>query len=374
MKLQGSHKFVAAVVAVILLVWLGYNGYAAYRLSGVVIDTIEPGRVNIVAVSPAAGYKIIVANQIAYLARVEGDLEAGDMDASSDSSSEKSRLPLRELLETLQGDEAALGVLVMRLNDWIVPDISRSTNVWKAEDIEKALGGDAELESRLVADLNVDLKGIPLDTIRVGALLEGIVIDIPITMEVNVGGSMRTMSARLQEVYQPRFSVKMEQRLRDVAPGKDTTAFIQGIYREEAVPIIEAGIGEDVRNSLKVRIDKDRTEPLKVLPSQVLTNTAILLNESHITSASYKTVEVGRGEEACDVSIGLTDRGRMRLWKYSHENKGFQLLFIVDSVAIAAPRITTDLAESTVTIRRVPSKDLVVDAIELLNEIMLEKK
>jgi hypothetical protein len=374
MKLQGSHMFIAAVVAVILIVWLGYKGYAAYRLSGVVIDTIEPGRVNIVAVSPAAGYKIIVANQVAYLAKVEGDLEAGEMEVGAETTSEKSRLPLRELLATLQGDESALGVLVMRLNDWIVPDISRTTKVWKAEDIEKALGGDAELESRLVTDLNVDLKGVPLDTIRMGALLEGIVIDIPITMDVNVGGTAKSMTARVQEVYQPRFGLQMEQRMRDVVPGKDTTALIQGIYQEEALPIVEAGAGEDVRRSLKVRIDKERTEALKVLPSQVLTNTDILLNESHVTSASYKTVDVGQGQEACDISIGLTDKGRMRLWKYSHENRGFQLLFIVDSVAIAAPLITTDLAESTVTIRRVPSKDLVADAIELLNEIMLEKK
>ncbi len=374
MKLQGSHKFIIAVLAVIAFVWLGYNGYAAYRLSGVKLDTIEPGKVNIVAISPAAGYKIIVANQIAYLAQFDGDLEAGEMDPSAESVSNKSRLPLRELLETLQGNEKSLGVLLMRLNDWPDTDTAKGTTVWKAEDIEKALAGDKDLEAKLARDLNVDLKGVPLDSYSMKALVEGIIIDSPVSMVVKVGDATRTLVGRVEELYQPQFCIMVYQRIRERAPGKDSTQFIQGVYREVAVPLIEAGAGEDVRSSLANRISKNRLDKLTAKPRQVLDSTAILLNESHVTSAEYKSYDVGQGEEACDVSIGLTDAGRMRLWKYSHEHRGFQLLFIVDTIAIAAPRITTDLAESTVTIRRVPSKDLVADAIELLNEIITEKK
>lgn len=374
MKLQGSHKFVIAVLATIGLVWAGYNGYAAMRLKGVKLDVIEPGRVNIVAVRPAAGYRIIVANQVAYLAEVEGDFAAGDMDPDSEDASTKSRLPLRELLQSLQGDEEALGVLVMRLNQWTDVDFAAGTTVWRAEDLKKALDGDKELEAKLTSDLNVDLNGVPLDTINTKSIFEGIIVDVPIRVEVRVGGVSRTLVGRAQELYQPQFCLSLESRLRSLAPGEDNTAFITGVYRELALPIIETGAGENVRGSLANRISETRLEELAWKPRQVLDNTVVLLNESHVTSASYSTYDAGQGREACDVSIGLTDAGRMRLWKYSHENKGFQLMFIVDSVAIAAPRITTDLAESTVTIRRVPSKDLTADAVALINEILTENK
>lgn len=374
MKLQGSHKFVIAVLATIGLVWAGYNGYAAMRLNGVKLDVIEPGRVNILAVNPAAGYRIIVANQVAYLAEVEGDFAAGDMDPSSEDVSAKSRLPLRELLETLQGDQEALGVLIMRLNNWNDVDFAKGTTVWRAEEIQKALDGDASLQAKLAQDLNVDLKGVPLDTVNIKSILEGIIVDVPVEVDVRVGGVTRKLVGRIQELYQPQFSLSLESRLRDLPPGEDNRSFVTGVYRELAIPIIENGAGEDVRASLANRISKTRLEELAWKPRQVLNNTVVLLNESHVTSASYKSYEVGQGQEACDVSIGLSDPGRMRLWKYSHENRGFQLMFIVDSVAIAAPVITTDLAESTVTIRRVPSKDLTADAVALINEILTEKK
>ena len=84
----------------------------------------------------------------------------------------------------------------------------------------------------------------------------------------------------------------------------------------------------------------------------------------------------------------------MQLWKYSHDNKkpgrtdnflnlfrsknraakGFQLLFIVDAIAIAAPEITSDLAERKILIKGVPSKELVENAVNLLNEAVQSRK
>lgn len=372
MKFRGSHKFVIGVVAIVLAVWGGWQAYAWYRLKGVVIDTIEPGQVNIVAISPAAGYKIIVANQIAYLGKVEGDFGEEEIEATAEDVSNKSRLPLRELLQTLQGDEEALGVLIMRLNDWPDTDIAQGTKVWKAEDIQRALDGDEALAKELTEDLNVDLNGVPLGQVSMKAIQEGIIIDSPVPMQIKVGGQTKTMVGRVQELYQPRFSFSVLQRIRERPPGGELSSYLQGVYRELAEPIVAEGKGEDVAGSLRTRIGKRRMSDLTVTPRQVLDNTVILLNESHVTRADYESYEVGQGETACDVSIGLTEAGRMRLWKYSHENRGFQLLFIVDTVAIAAPRITTELAESTVTIRRVPSKDLVADAVALLNEIITE--
>jgi hypothetical protein len=355
-------------------VWGGWKAYSAFMLRGVVLDTLTPGRVNIVAVAPAAGYKIIVANQIAYLAEVEGDLAVGDMDRGGEEVTSQSRLPLRELLQTLQGDEKALGVLIMRLNDWSDTDTVLGTRVWKAEDLQKALDGDPVLTKKLESHINVDLDGVPLGVIDYKAVSEGIVVDSPVPMQVKVGNELRNLVGRVQEVYYPQFCLTVMNRMSERTPGDDDRTYLQGVYREIAEPIVKAGKGEDVRQSLRSRIDPERLKRLSYRPSQVLDNTAILLNDSHVTSASFSTYDVGNGEEACDVKIGLNEEGRMRLWKYSHDNQGFQLLFIVDTVAIAAPRITTELAESQVTIRRVPSKDLVADAVALLNEIITENK
>ena len=107
---------------------------------------------------------------------------------------------------------------------------------------------------------------------------------------------------------------------------------------------------------------------------KVLDNTVVLLNEAHVTSAAFNTYDIGQNKTTNDITLGLSDDGRMRLWKYSHDHKGFQLLFVVDTVAIAAPRVSTELPESVATIRRVPSTDLVQDAGGLLNEILKEKK
>ncbi|HXH62499.1 MAG TPA: hypothetical protein VNI20_14230 [Fimbriimonadaceae bacterium] len=371
MRIPGSVRFAAIVLGIIAVVWLGWKGYAAFVLRNVVLSPIEPGRINVVAISPNAGYRIIVANQIAYLAKVEGAFAAGEMDerTASEDVSNASRLPLRELMQTLQGDDKAVGVLVMRLNDWKEVDEENSGKVWRAEDIEKALGGDKELLSRLEENLNVDMKGNGLPQIDLRALMNGIVIDSPVAVKVSVNGKEQTLIGRVQESYQPLLCAAVEERInKEFNPSTD---FIKGVYTDE---VKRRGASEDVRRSLERRIDKKRMQELAVPAQRVLDNTVVILNEKYINSASFTTYDMGQGHIANDIRIGLTDDGHMRLWKYSHEHDGFQLLFVVDTIAIAAPRITTELAERTVTIRRVPSKVLVADAIDLLNEIIKKKK
>ena len=375
MRLQGSTKFIVAVVVVIAAVWVGVRVYSYARLRGVEITPIQPGRVNVMAVAPAVGYRIVVANQIAYLAKVEGGLEVGNMDTGSESLSGASRLPLRELIQSLQGDEAALGVLVMRVNDMPETDTAATAKVWRSEDVLAALKGDKEKEARLVADLNVNLDGTPLDTINLSAIMSGgILIDFPVALDVRVGNVVKPLVGRVQELYQPLFCSAVERRISERFKGAEDSAFIQGVYMEEAQAVLDGNAAENVRSSLQNRLDPARAARLAEEPKKVLDNTQVLLNESHITSATYKNYPINDNETTNDISIGLTEAGRMRLWKYSHDNHGFQLLFVVDTIAIAAPRISTELAESTITINRVPSKELVADAVALLNEIISVKK
>jgi hypothetical protein len=202
----------------------------------------------------------------------------------------------------------------------------------------------------------------------------GILIDFPVPINVRVGSVVKPLVGRVRELYQPSFCFRVERRISERFKGEEDNSYIRGVYIEEAQKVLDSPVRENVRNSLSTRFQKDRTDGLAKDPKRVLDNTQILLNESHITSASYKNYAVSDTQTTNDISIGLTETGRMRLWKYSHDNRGFQLLLVVDTIAIAAPRISTELAESTITINSVPSKDLVADAVALLNEIISVKK
>ena len=366
MKNFSSIKVAVIGFSILLAVWAGWRGYTEVRLSGFVLTPISPGVVNLVAISPEAGYKIIVAHQIAYLAEVGFDTDTGAMEAGADSVANAPRLPLKELLQTLQGNEEALGTLIERLNKWNETDIYMDSPVWRAEDIRLALDGDEELERKLIADLNVDLEGLPLDTIDIRAIRAGILIDSPVELTIRVGDKDRDMTARVQELYQPVFCRNVESRLERKFDWTDE--IVIGIYKEEAIPIIDAGSGEDVRRSLSNKISRDRLQSLTVKPLQILRKTEILINEDFIISASYKSYEASKGHVFSDISLRLTEEGRMRLWKYSHDNKGFQLLFIHDTIAIAAPVIENELAERTVTINAIPNKDLVEEAVAALQK------
>lgn len=371
MKITGSLKFVLSVLTVILVVWLGWKGYGAFQLRNVTLDPIEPGRINVMAISPASGYRIVVANQVAYLAKYEGGEEEHAMASGSESLANASRLPLRELIQTLQGDEKALGPLVMRLNEWADTDTSLYVKVWKQEDILEALNGNEEKRRSLENDLNVTLEGKPLPTINVGNIVEGIMIDSPVTMDVQVGGVTRTLTGRVQELYQPQFCREVETEIDKEFNPSD--AAITGIYREIAQQMQSSNKHEDVARSLQRKIDPARLAGLTEPVNKVLKNTVVLLNESHIEAARFENYEIGANKTTNDIHFDLTNPGRLRLWKYSRENTGFQLLFVVDSIAISAPRVKTELPEKAATIRQVPSKRLVADAVELLNEIIKEK-
>jgi len=251
-------------------------------------------------------------------------------------------------------------------------DTALHTKVWKKEDIDRAIAGDEVLKKKLESDLNVTLDGHPLDVISVDAVIEGIMIDSPVKIEVSINGTLKSLTGRIQEAYLPQFCAAVSSKLDEkFNPSPESIA---GTYKEIADKIIAAQGFEHVAESLKTRTSEERLANLTVPLKKVLDNTVVLLNESYITSASYQTYDVAQNKTTNDISLGLTDDGRMRLWKYSHDHNGFYLLFVVDSIAIAAPKVTTELSESVTTIRRVPSKELVDDAVKLLNEIIKDKK
>lgn len=367
MKLSSSTR---VIVVALLLIAAGFGGWRTYQylqLRNFELTAVEPGRVNLVAVEPGAGFRIIVSNQIAQLAEVRGEIGAGDSVGEGEVDNAR-RLPMRELLQALQGDEAAVGVLIEVLNNMVIrpEDMPPVPVVWSAEDIQRALDGDPEFAAQLEADINFGLDGQPLETLNIEALADGIIVELPVPVQVNVGGDLRTIEGRVRETFRTQLGVRFDSRTREIFDL--TPAAAAAIYREEAQRTIEMN-GEDVRARLERMLNPARLAQLADAPERVLSRSRVLVTDDFIEGASVYDYTDNRNRRYFDVTIRVSDEGRMRLWKFSQERPNFQLLLISDSVAIAAPVITTPLAERSVRIRRIADNGLIESAVDTMNQI-----
>ena len=376
MKLHMFRKstgFVFASLVVLGLVWGCIKAWSCVSLASYKPIPIKPGEINLVAVKRGAGYRIIVSNGTAHLVELTGDAAFDAPDTTQDADTQdKGRLPMKEALLALQGDAEALGEFVMAVNKSKPDDLPPVQVVWKAEDLLKALTGDAILASKLEHDLNTKLDGAPLDTFSLNAILNGIVIDSPVTVQVPIEGSSKPIVCRIREPYKTLFAGSIEKMIDDrFNPTKEAMI---GFYREKANQTLKEGRKENVSESLRSRIDHEKLQSWAVGPERILANMTVLISESQMTNATMSTFSGPEPSILSNVTLKLTEDGRMRLWKYSHENPGFQLLLTVNGIAIAAPRITTELAASEVKLTGIPSKELVEDAVSAINLSAAGKK
>lgn len=366
-KLRPSTKIAIGAVVLVGAAWFAYASITAYLVSKIDLPPIEPKRTNIVAISPESGYRILVANGIAHLAEVSGDFRDYDPNRSIDRSEllAAKKIPIRELLQSLQRNEKALATTIMRMNDLKEDDISKEAPIWTAEDLRKALDGDKTLQEQLEKDLNIGLDGTPPNWVDPQACINGIVIELPVPVRIATADGDTVVTARVPQPYRPQFINAVEKALEERFDADTARA---GIYRQRLTDVLEGRLGkEDVRKSLAARISEERVNELRRKPEAVLRHAQVIINEDHIKSARYRNYKTSEKRELNDLTIDLTEEGRQRLWKYSHKRSGFQLLLVVDGVAIAAPRISHELSQREVTINQLPDEDLVKDAVELMN-------
>lgn len=374
MKIRSAYKLIIGSVLSASAVYGGYQLYAAWRVDGLKFDPIAPGRVNLVAVNPGVGYRIIVANQIAQLAEVVGgafdspEVEVNSAGEAQGETTNRKRIPIREMLQSLQGDEQALSYLVMRLNDKNEQDLPSGDFrvLWTADDIARALAGDEKLVKKLEYDLNIRLDGRPLDYFRLPALENGIVLKLPVTVNVNVAGERRDLTAYVLEQYRPRLMVDVEKRYENRVDVNNN--MIRGYYAEEAAKLAESNRYEDIKGVLRDLTAKARLQEFAQKPERLLRNTTIVLNDQFVQQASYEVGSEAENKKMYKLSLDVSNEGRDRLWKYSRQRPGFQLLLIVDGVAIAAPRISTELAQHNVVINNLPDEVLVREAVRTITE------
>ncbi|MCC6403440.1 MAG: hypothetical protein IT207_05470 [Fimbriimonadaceae bacterium] len=371
MRVSASVKAAAAMLSLVCLGILGFRAYSTLALRNFQPTPVEPGEFSILAFARSGGYRIIVSNGIAHLTELRPDAEGGFENPTDDQREieDAPRLPMREMLASLRGDTEALGTLTMSVNKLSSDDIPVNPVVWRAEDVQKALQGDRAMRARLEKDLQTTLEGQPLPVISKTALDKGILIDSPVEVTYKVEGETKHLTCRVREAYQTRFVAAVQNGLREKFARPDH--LIAGVYRQEARAILDGKQSpEDVARALRARFEPDRLASLAVKPSRILSACKVLINQRHLQSIGSQCKVNALGADDCTVTLGLSDEGKMRLWKYSHDNPGFQLLVTVRGVAVAAPRIGTELSSNEVKLTQLPSRSLVQETVDLVNSVL----
>lgn len=334
-------------------------------LSNERFDPVVPSRVNLVGIDPGAGYKIIIENRIAQLVETAGGFGANETSGGGPTEgSIKKRIDVERMLKVLQGDSNAVGPFVMKMNDLSDNDLPPVRVVWTAEDLRKAFSGDAKLKSKLEGDLNVHLDGTPLSTLRISSLENGIVLDFPVEVTVNMNGRKTKVVGRVQEAYKPLFCKNVEAQYTD---RQVTANEIVGYYATEAQELRDRpSLTENVEKTIEEQISPQNAKGLEAPADRVLASATVVVNDKFIESASEEAYDTNEGK-MYKLTIDLNDEGRRRLWKYSHDKVGSMLLLVSDGVPIAAPTIETELAQGELTINQMQDEELLKEAEEILN-------
>ena len=149
MKLKGSTKIALAFIALIVVLYFGYDIVSGRMIDSKKFGPIGPGRVTLVGIRPGAGFQIKVSNDIAQLVEANDKFEAGSMNETGGDSSDKRQIPLREMLDSLKGNEVALGKVVTQMNDDLrKADLPTVTIRWEASDIRNLSETIADISCR----------------------------------------------------------------------------------------------------------------------------------------------------------------------------------------------------------------------------------
>ena len=363
-RFRASYRIAIGFAICALLAIYGYRYANDILLSGH-FPPLVPGKVNILGLDTSQGYGILIENRAAKLVFAsEGSFGPGKMDEKDleNSSGDRKFIPIKEMLAGLAGNVASLGYFVERLNTITDDDQYPDAPVWTIEEIDKALQGDKGLRDKLVRDLNINLDGSPIDRISKRSFQNGILVDVPVKINIPVGQSRKTIAARVKRDYKPDLLKTVESSLNGKFYDDKVLA---SEYAAEAARVQARQIPkEDVAASLR-EFAKDAGR-LAEAPQRVLDSITVVINENQITGSSYSTQTTSRGT-AYTLYIHLNDEGKRRLWQFSRDHVGNQLLVTVNGVAIAAPFVEEGIASGEVEVTRLEDQALVEDAVNTMD-------
>ncbi|MFY9233208.1 MAG: hypothetical protein WAO58_01990 [Fimbriimonadaceae bacterium] len=359
--------------------YFAWNWFGS-RASSERFEPIEPGRITLLGLRAGGPYKIVVQNRIAILQIVdEDDSQFGKPEEESENLERsenvqgKRRVPIRELLGTLQGDEKALSRFVTIMNDVQDVDMPSVLVYWEADDIKKALDGDKVLRTKLEDAIGMDLDGRPLGKLKVGSLLNGIVIKVPVKVDVPVGGQIRTMTGYVDKPFRSQFSREIERFLQEKGMRGDDRAALRAAIVQKAADIGK-GRGEDISGALRRIIDENAAQGYAAPVKKVLGRAFVVLNDKFMEGADLTGYDSSDGKKYFTLRLQLSDEGTRRLWKYSREHIGNQLLLVKDGVAIAAPMIKHELRDGNVDVTQLQEETLAQETADLLNQLNQDRK
>lgn len=361
-------------MAVLAVVFAGIKLFSYVSLRDYVLVPTDAKEVNLVAIQPGKGYRVIVANRIAQLGEVdesEDNKRGGFGGTDVQNAQNLKRIPVRELLGGLNGDPKDLGYLIERMNELNGPDEPVSDYKWKEADLIKALDGDPVLKKKLEFDLQSRLDGKPVDSFSASRIFSGISIETLVPIKVKIGSELKTVQAIVRQPYKCPTAIAVEKELNqkfNPTPEQMVSVYLTEFGKEPPKP-------DFLVSALRARISDARKQELAAKPERIVGSAMILANTSHFEGASTRSYKANNGKnELTDVTLRMTNEGRMRLWKHSADDKsGFQLMLVVDRVALAAPRITTELAESQITITQMPDRELAESAAKKINDLVAKK-
>jgi hypothetical protein len=366
MRITPGVKIAIGFVLIAVVGWFGYNFIVDRVAFSQEFDPVLPTDFTILGIDRSSGFAIIVSNRVAQLVEVgQGGLDQpGQEIEKATEGAPRKRLPLRDLLDTLNGDEEAAGKLVMVLNDINTDQLPPDPVIWDASDIQAALEGDEELRAKLVQDLNIELDGTPLEEVRLRSVLDGIVLRLPVRISLGDKGSEPEVTAYVLEEFRPGFTSVVGGRLNERFE-IDRPAIV-GVYSEEAAKLFDnPKLKQNVAEALRTRINPATLERMAVPAERVLQATTVIVNDDMIEEANYSEYVAGN-ERLYRLRIELNDEGRARLMQYARQHPNSQILLSSRGVAIAAPVISGQFFGRTVEVSKLQDEGLLQDAVGLI--------
>lgn len=383
-RLRGTSKVAAVFVVVVGGGWaLWAYGVGAY-LGRIQVTPPMPGSVTLLALAQGAGYRATIVDKVVQLRPTgEGSFDASSSNlgvggGSGSGSPKEPNLPMGDLVGTLGGDSAAATRLVMELNRLEPEQMEKETDpesgwpttriYWKADEIKKALGGDPILQKKLIADLNIELDGTPIPQLSYRSLQNGIIVETPATLPVTIQGKLTQVPVTISMPYRPKLMVAIMRQADATTSKRFASDPRLALYTSMSQDVLSGKTKkEDVRAALEKLISPEYVQPYIEKAARIVRASTVVLANGQIESAGMSTDSVN-GQTNYDLNLNLTSDGRMRLWKYSHEHHGDQLLLVSNGAAIAAPIIESDLMTSQVTIGQMQDQQLVQDAVDSINQ------
>lgn len=379
LRLLPSTKIAIGFVLLATGLYYGYQLYAGWAVDRLKFAPIKPGRITLLGIQTGAGYKIVVQNRLAVLqmtTEADQGFEAPRTDTNRDTADDdtKRRIPIRELVGALTGDEKQLSRFVTIINELRDQDMPNVRVEWTAADVRKALDGDAALKAMLEGDLGLDFDGNPLPKARMSALQNGIVILNPVKVRVSIEGKEQELTAMVDTPYRTAFSRAIDAELSEKKLLGSGDAYRGAVILKARELQEDPSKREKVGESLARAIEPRALARYATTAERVLKNAFVVLNDSFIEDASMTEGTDKEGKPMYVLHFDLNNEGRQRMWQFSRQHRGDQLLVIKDGIAIAAPVIQNEIPYRTIDVTQLQEEGLVADVVQLVKELRKESK